>query len=236
MAKFKNQAELGNKDQGWADKIIVPSGDVPIQKLELELKCYNWRPSGLWKPGEGSIWGIIYHATGDCGTGPEQTALENLKWVLEENRTSVHFGIDRLGNIAQYLPIYRKARHAEEADEHWIGIEHIQSIECGHTRKQLTASAQLSASIIKWVEEDLKDPDNPNDPESKGWGSIPIQHASNRPPHRGLADHRQGGWLWGNHMDGLTYGEFPVRDIFLNFKPDKTWKEFVHAVSLEMIS
>ena len=182
-------AEFSGITNGFA----TLAGTIPIKSMQLPRSCYDSTDAGLWQV---PIVGIIHHASVGCGT------LDTLKTTLKRAEVSVHFGIDRGGQIGQYLSLERQARHARLADSSWLAVEHIASTKCNHTKLQMESSVILMSCLSHWVNDNL-------------MGHIPYGvHGSGRPPRSGLADHKQGGPYWGNRLDGVDHAPAPTWDWY----------------------
>ena len=169
---------------GWVRSVEVNGKVHKVKRMPVTTHSGAW-----YRP----IRGIVHHATAGCGD------LAGLRSVLQSRKVSAHFGIDRNGNIAQFVSLNNQAWHACDANDEWIGVEHIAYSSCKHTDKQLEASAALFAGIIQWVGHHKK-------------GHIPVEHQGGTPPAAGIADHVDGGASWGNHGDGLRYAPAPTWD------------------------
>lgn len=99
---------------------LAPSAEKPML-TQMPVRNFGERPEGVRAP-----LAIVLHATGSGRPGSEYRSLARLKKRFNgKAEVSAHYGIDRRGRIAQYVPDNARAWHT--AAEGWndvsIGIE-----------------------------------------------------------------------------------------------------------------
>lgn len=139
---------------------------------------------GSWKDGHPE--GIIFHYTAGCGS--------DLSGVFESRRVSSQFSVDREGRIYQYTPVDAVAWHADNANDHYIGIEHTAlKGQCDLTDVQLAASVKLVAAILEYIKD--------------RWNfKVPLKKIDGPALVPGFHDHADGDgvlWNYNRHVDAL---------------------------------
>ena len=167
---------------------------VPVTKRAHPNRTRGW---GTKLCGEG----IVFHYTVGC--------QPDIYTTLSTRGISCHFNVGLNGEIFQYVSLKDRAWHADNANDHYYGIEHAAFPgRCELTDKQLEVSAKLSAAIVEWA-------------WRKYEYTIPLVHARGPALVPGFKDHRDGdGVLWNfnrhtDHLYGWTWSRYLGRVQYL---------------------
>jgi hypothetical protein len=130
--------------------------------------------------------GYLFHYTAGCGS--------DISGVLDARGISVHFSVDRSGNVYEYVPVTNVAFHAFEASLVYWGVEHSADPgRCDLTDEQLMVSARLTAALIELTQ--------------RRWGfQIPLRKTKGPALVSGFKDHSDGTpstWNDNAHTDRL---------------------------------
>lgn len=137
---------------------------------------------------EGRPVGVVFHYTVGCNA--------DISGTLKSRGISCHFSVGRDGEIFQFVSVRNVAWHADNANSHYIGIEHAAwPGHCELTDKQLVYSAKLVAALREYY-------------ERKRGHSWPLVKIKGTTLSAGFHDHRDGDgnlWNYNGHTDHL-YG------------------------------
>lgn len=135
---------------------------------------------------EGRPHGVVFHYTVGCNA--------DISAALKSRGISCHFSVGREGEIFQYVSVKNVAWHADNANGHYVGIEHAAYPgRCDLTKVQLETSAKLVAALMEYY--DRK--------RGKAWPLQKIQGPYLMP---GFHDHKDGDgslWNYNGHTDHL---------------------------------
>jgi len=135
---------------------------------------------------DGRPHGVVFHYTVGCS--------DDISPALKARGISVHFSVGRTGIIYQYVSVRNVAWHADNANDHYVGIEHAAYPgTCDLTSKQLETSALLVAALREYYE--LR----------RGF-SWPLNKIDGPALKAGFHDHRDGDgelWNYNGHTDHL---------------------------------
>jgi len=159
---------------GWFRRV----NGLPVKRVALSSH------GGAFDPGRPH--GVVFHYTVGCNA--------DISGTLKSRGISVHFSVGLAGEIYQYVSVRNEAWHADNANGHYIGIEHAAYPgHCELTDKQLKASAGLVAALMEYYERK----------RGKAW---PLRKIHTWVLEPGFHDHRDGDgahWNYNGHTDHL---------------------------------
>jgi N-acetyl-anhydromuramyl-L-alanine amidase AmpD len=161
---------------GWFRRV----NGLPVKRVAL--------PAHGGSFADGRPHGVVFHYTVGCN--------DDISPALKARGISVHFSVGLHGAIYQYVSVRNEAWHADNANGHYIGIEHAAYPgNCDLTDKQLETSAKLVAALREYYE------------RKRGF-SWPLNKIQGRTLIAGFHDHRDGDgvlWNYNGHTDHLYH-------------------------------